>query len=86
MGLSGYTRAKMSLRGAVGVAAPQAFHHRNWSSPMKSGRRFRVIMMLCSGLVLLQAAGCGFQEILNIVQTGLLGVTAAGAVAILQNI
>jgi hypothetical protein len=53
---------------------------------MKTDRRIRVLMMLGSGLILLQAAGCGFQEFLNIVQTGLLGVTAAGAIAIIQNI
>ena len=53
---------------------------------MKTDRRVRMLMMLGSGLVLLQAAGCGFQEFLSIIQTGLLGVTAAGAVAIIQNI
>ena len=53
---------------------------------MKSARGIRVLMMLGSGMMLLQAAGCSFQEVLNVIQTGLLGVTAAGAVAIIQNI
>lgn len=53
---------------------------------MKYGRMMRVVMMLGSGAVLLQAAGCAFNDILQIVQTGLLGVTAAGAYAIIQNI
>ena len=53
---------------------------------MKNGRYMRVAMMLASGGMLLQAAGCAFNDILQIVQTGLLGVTAAGAYAIIQNI
>ena len=53
---------------------------------MNSARRIRILMLLGSGAMLLQAAGCTFQEFLNVVQTGLLGVTAAGAVAIIQNI
>ena len=54
---------------------------------MKNGRLLRGAMMLLgTGALLLQAGGCGFQELLTIVQTGLLGVTAAGAVAIMQNI
>jgi hypothetical protein len=53
---------------------------------MKNPRRIRILMMLGTGAMLLQAAGCTFQEFLNVVQTGLLGVTAAGAVAIIQNI
>ncbi len=53
---------------------------------MKNGRYLRVAMMLSSGAMLLQAAGCAFGDILQIVQTGLLGVTAAGAYAIIQNI
>ena len=53
---------------------------------MKNGRHLRLTMILGSGLVLLQGAGCTFEEVLNILQTGLLGVTAAGAVAIIQNI
>ena len=52
---------------------------------MKNARLMRVAMMLCSGALLLQAAGCNFLTLLEIAQTGLLGVTAAGAVASRQN-
>ena len=54
---------------------------------MKYNRLMRAMMMFGSGSILLQAGGCvTFQTIVEIVQTGLLGVTAAGAVAILRNI
>lgn len=45
-----------------------------------------MIMILTSGAFLLQAGGCDLAMINEFVQTVLLGITAAGAVAILQNI
>jgi hypothetical protein len=38
------------------------------------------------GFLLLQAAGCNFTAFNEALQTVLLGITAAGSVAILQNI
>lgn len=45
-------------------------------------------MVLASGAILLQGGGCefGFTDFNDFVQTILLGITAAGGVAILQNI
>ncbi len=53
---------------------------------MKHGRVSRAMMILASGAVLLQGGGCGFTDFNDFVQTVLLGITAAGSVAILQNI
>ena len=52
---------------------------------MKIGRLIRGLMLCCSGAMLLQESGCTLQT-LEVIQTGLLAITAAGAVAILQNI
>ena len=50
-------------------------------------RRFnQAARMLVCGAILLQAGGCDATGFLNVVQTVLLGITAAGAVAIIQNI
>ena len=46
----------------------------------------RTLALLGGGLFLLQFAGCGFTEFNQFLQTVLLGVTAAGSFAILQNI
>ncbi|MEK6676830.1 MAG: hypothetical protein AABZ47_14395 [Planctomycetota bacterium] len=46
----------------------------------------RIARMAVCGAFLLQAAGCNFQAFNEAIQTIFLGVTAAGAVAILQNI
>jgi hypothetical protein len=54
--------------------------------PMKVSRILKVAKLAVSGSILLQVAGCDIFSILDFVQTGLLAVTAAGAVAILQNI
>lgn len=52
-----------------------------------TGNRFlRYGMMFCTGAIMLQAGGCVFTDILTVANTVLLGVTAAGAVAIIQNI
>ena len=54
---------------------------------MKRFRMDRAIKLIASGVVLLQAGGClGFDEFFQFVDTVLLGITAAGAVAIIQNI
>lgn len=54
---------------------------------MRRFRMDRAIKLLASGVVLLQAGGClGFNEFFQFVDTILLGITAAGAVAIIQNI
>jgi hypothetical protein len=46
----------------------------------------RALKMLAGGVFLLAAGGCTFGEVLDLVQTVFLGITAAGAVAILQNV
>lgn len=54
---------------------------------MKKFRMHRAIKLMAAGVVLIQAGGClGFDEFFQFVNTILLGVTAAGAVAIIQNI
>ena len=54
---------------------------------MKKFRMDRVIKLMATGVVLLQIGGClGFDEFFQLVNTVLLGVTAAGAVAIISNI
>ncbi|UCE59107.1 MAG: hypothetical protein JSU63_16885 [Phycisphaerales bacterium] len=53
---------------------------------MKKTRGFRMIKAVATGLILLQAGGCTFAELNELFQTILLAVTAAGSVAILQNI
>ena len=58
-----------------------------WSRFMKKYRFDRAIKLMASGVVLLQAGGCfGFDEFFQLVDTVLLGITAAGAIAIIQNI
>lgn len=49
-------------------------------------RAVRVMKVVGTGVVLLQFGGCTFQTANEFIQTILLGVTAAGSVAILQNI
>lgn len=53
---------------------------------MKTRRAFKIARLLASGAIMFQAAGCDINTFNDFLQTGLLGVTAAGAVAILQNI
>jgi hypothetical protein len=45
-----------------------------------------MLRLMIPGLLILQTTGCTTQEFYDFVQTILLGVTAAGAIAILQNI
>ncbi len=53
---------------------------------MRRQRFAKCMVMLGSGMMLLQAGGCSFADFNELLQTVLLGVTAAGAVAILRNI
>lgn len=47
---------------------------------------FRVFQLTSAGALLLGASGCTFQEVNEFLQTILLGITAAGGIAIIQNI
>ncbi len=53
---------------------------------MNKARIAQSLKMLAAGVVLFQAGGCDTNSFLEFVQTVLLGVTAAGSVAIIQNI
>ncbi|MCH7701887.1 MAG: hypothetical protein IID37_09380 [Planctomycetes bacterium] len=55
---------------------------------MKSTRMLRWSTMLVSGAVMLQLGGCSvdLSGVFDFLQTAFLGITAAGAIAILQNI
>ena len=52
---------------------------------MKRARLVRSAMMFFSGAVVLQIAGC-MPSVVDVIQTVLLGISAAGSLAILQNI
>ncbi|MHC4697583.1 MAG: hypothetical protein ACYTFA_12665 [Planctomycetota bacterium] len=53
---------------------------------MKKSRGLRMLKVLAGGGFLLQATGCSMADVNEFIQTILLGITAAGSVAILQNI
>ena len=53
---------------------------------MRSTRIMRAVLYLSSGAVLLQTGGCDFSAFNSFIQTVLLGITAAGSIAILRNI
>ena len=53
---------------------------------MLRSRMVRTFQLVATGLVLLQAGGCTTSEILEFIQTVLLGITAAGGIAIIQNV
>ncbi len=53
---------------------------------MKGPRFFRALKWLTPGVILLQAGGCDLAALNELLQTVFLGITAAGSVAILQNI
>ena len=53
---------------------------------MNYSRLMRVMKFAVPGVMLFQMGGCDITGLLTIVQTVFLGVTAAGAIAILQNI
>lgn len=53
---------------------------------MRSMRLINAIKVIATGAVMLQIGGCTTEQLLAFVQTILLGITAAGSIAILQNI
>lgn len=53
---------------------------------MNSLRNQRFLRLLVPTAVLLQMGGCTLTEVNELIQTIFLGITAAGAIAILQNI
>ncbi|MHC4063720.1 MAG: hypothetical protein ACYSUI_04370 [Planctomycetota bacterium] len=53
---------------------------------MRFTRLLRLTTMLTSGAMMLQIGGCSSSDAFEFIQTILLGVTAAGSVAILQNV
>lgn len=53
---------------------------------MRGSRMVRAFQFVATGLVLLQVGGCTTNQLLELVQTVFLGITAAGSVAIIQNI
>lgn len=53
---------------------------------MRSGRLMRCGALIAMGACLFQTTGCSFEEFNSFVQTVLLGITAAGSIAILRNI
>ena len=53
---------------------------------MKSMRLLNTLKGALTGVIMLQAGGCDTTFFFDVVQTVLLGVTAAGGFAILQNI
>ena len=53
---------------------------------MRRSRTLRTLQFVASGWILLQAGGCTTAEFFEFLQTVFLGITAAGAIAIIQNI
>ena len=53
---------------------------------MNGPRAVRVIKLVASGAVMLQAAGCDMLTLNDYLQTIFLGIAAAGGIAIIQNI
>ena len=53
---------------------------------MRRMRLTRLFKALVPGAIALQAAGCGPEDFNEFLQTVFLGITAAGAIAILDNI
>ena len=54
--------------------------------PLMVTQLIRVTKMLVPGAFLLQAGGCTLAAFNELLQTVLLGITAAGSIAIIQNI
>jgi len=52
----------------------------------RSTRILRALTMLTTGAVMVQFTGCDATGFFDVIQTILLGVTAAGSVAILRNV
>ncbi len=53
---------------------------------MRNPHLMRAIKVLSAGAILLQAGACDLTTVNQFVQTILLGITAAGSIAILQNV
>jgi hypothetical protein len=53
---------------------------------MRSAKIVRRVQLVATGWVLLQAGGCSTAQMIELIQTVFLGITAAGSIAILQNI
>ncbi len=53
---------------------------------MRGNRMVRGLQLAASGMFILQIGGCTTTQFLEFVQTILLGITAAGGIAIIQNI
>ncbi|HNQ23425.1 MAG TPA: hypothetical protein PKK06_10060 [Phycisphaerae bacterium] len=53
---------------------------------MMQRRVMRLLMVLGSGALLLQAGGCNLAGFNELIQTVLLGITAAGSIVIIRNI
>ncbi len=53
---------------------------------MRGRRIVRALQLLASGALVLQAGGCTFAQFNEFLQTVFLGITAAGGIAIIQNI
>jgi hypothetical protein len=73
---------------AVGAAAG-GYARQAWnpgSKKMRSARLMRLAAMLATGAILLQFGGCTTTNAFDFIQTVLLGITAAGAVVIIQEV
>jgi len=57
-----------------------------WITTMRLARLTRLATTLAGGAILLQVGGCAPTEAFEFIQTILLGITAAGAVVIIQEI
>ena len=53
---------------------------------MRGSRMVRAFQFVATGLVLLQFGGCTTSQMLELIQTVFLGITAAGGIAIIKNI
>lgn len=53
---------------------------------MKHARLLRVVAVVLSGMGMMFQAGCTFGEFLALLDSVFLGITAAGAYAILRNV
>ena len=53
---------------------------------MRGTRMIRLAKMVAAGVILMQATGCSFTAFNEFLQTVFLGITAAGGIAIIQNI
>ena len=53
---------------------------------MKNPRFLRLMKWLTPGAILLQTSGCTWETFNELLQTFFLGITAAGSIAILDNI